>query len=534
MFIDALTLKSAESFAADICIIGAGPAGLAMALELGARSGLKILLIESGSFEADSAVEDLNRGTTVGDKCLALDFIRARRFAGTVTKWRTSDPGSLGTKYLPLNEIDFQTRPWVPHSGWPFDYAHLVPWYKRAVKVCGVGPFDYSTDAWSDAASRPWPLEGTDATSAVYQLGPDTVFMRDARAALEPLENVRCLLNATVTGIDRDRGGEKITGLAVRTLGGATMKVSASSYVLAAGGIENARLLLAWGVGNQHDQVGRYYTDHPETIFTDFVPADRSLFNRSAFYDRRPFRGIDVLGRLALRPEAMEREKLLNMAVILLPCPSQYTWLAIESLRRLNSARHNRSLKPGFYRDLFHAVVGLPAIAGYLRRKRRGQKFMTSGWSRWPDNSREYRTFQPVFYLEQSPDADNRITLGRDRDALGMPRPVLHWRWRDADRRSVARGAEVFDAAFRKAGLGQLRPLATASFIQGTHHPAGTTRMNDDPRLGVVDRNGKVHGAANLFVTGASVFPTSSFANPMLTIIALALRLADHLSQRLV
>jgi choline dehydrogenase-like flavoprotein len=530
MFIDARTLTSGQSFAADICIIGAGPAGLAMALELGGRTGIKILLIDSGGFEHDDAPESLNLGTTNGDPCLSLDFIRARRFAGTATKWHTSEPGSLGTKYLPLDEIDFKNRPWVPNSGWPFDYAHLIPWYQRAVKVCGVGPFDYSTDAWSDAASRPWPLEGTDATSAVYQLGPDTVFMNDARTKIEPLENVRCLLNATVTDLDRDSGGEKITGLTVRTLTGVSLKATASSYVLAAGGVENARLLLAWGIGNQHDQVGRYYTDHPETVFANFVPADGSIFNRSAFYDRRTLRGIDVLGRLVLRPEAMEREKLLNMAVIIHPRPARRMWLAVEAMRRLNAARHTRSIKPGFYRDLFHAIAGLPSIAGYARRKQRGQKFMTRGWSRWPDNPGEYQTFEPVFYLEQSPDPDNRITLGPDRDALGMPRPVLHWRWRDMDRRSVARGGEIFDAAFRKAGIGRLDPLPAPSFIQGTHHPAGTTRMSDDPRLGVVDSNGKVHGMTNLFVTGASVFPTSSFANPMLTIVAMALRLADHLS----
>ncbi len=325
MFIDARTLGPSQSFSADVCIIGAGPAGLAIALDLGGRSGLKVLVIESGSFEDDSATQAMNQGSRRGDPYHDPAAIRARRFAGTATMWHTSDRGSLGTKYLPLDPIDFEKRDWIPHSGWPFNYAHLEPWYEKAVKVCGVGPFQYSTEYWSDEASRPWKLDGTDADSAVYQLGPDVIFMHDARTAVERSKNIRCILNATVVGIDTDApGGQKVTGLKVRTLSGASFSVTAAKYVLATGGIENARLLLAFGIGNQHDQVGRYFNDHPVMTFTEFIPADRSLFNRSAFYDRRPFRGIDVLGRLVLKPAAMEREKLLNMAVLMHPRPASY------------------------------------------------------------------------------------------------------------------------------------------------------------------------------------------------------------------
>ncbi len=507
-----------------------------MALDLGERSGLNVLVIESGGFEVDRDALALNQGSSVGDAYHDPAAIRARRFAGTATMWHTSDRGSLGTKYLPLDPIDFERRDWVPYSGWPFDYSRLAPWYEKAVKVCGVGPFDYSTEYWSDGGNPPWALEQTDADSAVYQLGPDVVFTRDARSAVERLENVRCILNATVVGIDAGAaspgpGGLKVTGLKVRTLSGISLGATASNYVLATGAIENARLLLAFGIGNQHDQVGRYYNDHPVVTFGELIPADRSLFNRSAFYDRRPFRGVDVLGRLVLRRAAMEREKLLNVAVLLHPRPARYRSRPIEAVRRLNAARQSRSIQPGFYRDLLHAAVGIPWIAAYARKRARGQNFMASGWSRWPDNSREYRTFEPVFYPEQAPDPENRITLGTNRDALGIPRAVIHWRWRDADRRSASRAVELLAAAFDKAGIGRLRISPGESFTPGTHHPASTTRMSDDPRLGVVDATGKVHGTANLFVAGASVFPTAGFANPMLTIVALALRLADHLAR---
>ncbi|HEY1922770.1 MAG TPA: GMC family oxidoreductase [Tepidisphaeraceae bacterium] len=532
MFIDARTLGPSQSFSADLCIVGAGPAGLAIAMELGARSGLKIIIVESGAFEDEAATSALNQGSTVGDPYHDPAAIRARRFAGTATMWHTSDRGSLGTKYLPLDPIDFEKRDWIPYSGWPFNYEHLKPWYERAMKVCGVGPYEYSTQYWSDESCRPWNLDGTDADSAVYQLGPDETFLRDARATVEKMENVRCILNATVVAMETESGpgGRKVTGLKIRTLSGISLSVTAPKYVLATGGIENARLLLAFNIGNQNDQVGRYYNDHPVLTFTEFVPKERALFNRSAFYDRRPFRGVDVLGRLVLKREAMEREKLLNIAVLMHPRPGKHQWRPIEAVRRLNIARHTHAIKPGFYGDLFHAIIGAPWIAAYAKKRKRGQNFMASGWSRWPDNSGEYRTFEPVFYPEQAPDPENRITLGEDRDALGMPRPVIHWRWRDLDRRSASKAAELFGAAFHKVGIGELHPLAEEGFTPGTHHPASTTRMSVDPKLGVVDATGKVHDVANLYVAGASIFPTAGFANPMLTIVAIALRLADHLA----
>jgi choline dehydrogenase-like flavoprotein len=382
-------------------------------------------------------------------------------------------------------------------------------------------------------------LGTTEIQSSVYQLGPDLRFTRDAHSEARALDNVQCLLNATVTGIDanpqisRDGGGQKVTRLTARTLAGSSLDLAATVYVLAAGAIENARLLLVNEIGNRYDQVGRCYMDHPAQVFTEFVPADRSLFNRSAFYDRRAFRGTEVLGRLVLSPAALEREKILNVGVYLFPRPSLYRWLPVEAVKQLKVSIRDRSFKPELFGQAFHAAAGLPWIVAYARRRARGQRYATQGWSRWPDNAAEYHAFHPTFNLEQSPDPANRVTLGPGRDALGMPQPILHWRWRDLDRRSAWRAAKIIDSAFRAAGLGRWRPLATSEFGPCNHHSSGTTRMSDDPRHGVVDAIRKVHGMDNLFVTGASVFPTSGYQNPMLTIIAISLRLADHLTRTL-
>ncbi|HEX4053928.1 MAG TPA: GMC family oxidoreductase [Tepidisphaeraceae bacterium] len=537
MFIDARTLDEGQSFSADICIVGAGPAGLTLALDLSARSGMRILLVESGSFEADSAVEALSQGTSVGDPYVDIATMRARRFAGAAAIWHTALPGSTGAKYVPLDPIDFEKRSWIPHSGWPLDYAQLVPWYEKAMKFCGVGPFQFSAQDWSSPDAQPWPLENTDVQSAAYQLSPDLFFTRDARATLAAAENVQCLLNATVVAVgasppgSQDLAGHAITGLKARTLSGRSLDLRATLYVLAAGSIENARLLLAWGIGNQQDQVGRYYMDHPSQAVIDIVPADRSLFDRSAFYDRRKVRGSDIFGRLVLTRAAMEREKLLNLALMVFPRPAPYRWRAVDAVWSLKRVIRNRTFTLQSLRYLFRAAIGAPWIVDYVRRRRRGEHFISQGWSQWRDNAHSYRIFTPTFNLEQAPDPDNRITLGPTRDALGIPQPIIHWKWRDLDRRSVTRAVEIFDAAFRQAGLGHCVPSATPGFLAGNHHPAGTTRMSDDPRNGVVDAAGKVHGLSNLFVNGPSVFPTCGYANPTLTNVALSLRLADHLAQ---
>jgi choline dehydrogenase-like flavoprotein len=531
MLIDARTLSQGQTFSADICIIGAGPAGLALALDLGKKSGLRILLVESGGSEPDKNIEALNQGTTSGDPYMELASMRARRLGGTASIWLTALPGSTGAKYVPLDPIDFENRPWVPHSGWPFDYAHLAPWYEKAMKFCGVGPFDFSPQAWCEPNAQPWPLESTDIENGVYQLSPDVFYTRDARVSIDASQNIQCVFNATAVEVGLD--GKSINRVTARTLTGISINLKASLYILSAGAIENARLLLAWGIGNENDQVGRYYMDHPSQVAAEILPGDGSIFNRSAFYDRRTVRGADIYGKLLLKPETMRREKLLNLSAMIFPRPALYRCRPMEAVRTLRNSVRKRTLSAQSPLLLMRAIVGLPWIIDYARRRRRGENYMARGWSRWHDNSRTYEVFTPHFNLEQAPDPENRLTLSDKRDALGMPQAHVHWKWRDIDRQSIARALEIFDGALQKAGIGRLIPAATPGFAAANHHPAGTTRMSIDPRTGVVDPNARVHSMQNLFVAGPGLFPTCGYANPTLTNIALSLRLADHLAKRL-
>jgi choline dehydrogenase-like flavoprotein len=138
---------------------------------------------------------------------------------------------------------------------------------------------------------------------------------------------------------------------------------------------------------------------------------------------------------------------------------------------------------------------------------------------------------------EQAPNPDSRVVLSRERDALDCPRVALCWRTSPLDKRTAHRAREIFGEELWRAGAGRLQSSLEGegkpwpARLRGARHHMGTTRMHSDPRRGVVDANCRVHGIANLYVAGSSVFPTSGAANPTLTIVALALRLAGHVNQ---
>jgi choline dehydrogenase-like flavoprotein len=239
--------------------------------------------------------------------------------------------------------------------------------------------------------------------------------------------------------------------------------------------------------------------EHPRDLSCLLIPADPRLVERCGLYDMHRGVGGVVMGRLTFTDEARRRQQLAAMSITLQPLPSAPRWPAAERLRA-------RLLGP-----------------------RAGVR---TGWSR-ERGDRRSRAVELLVNLEQAPDPDNRITLADARDRFGLPRPALQWRWRAFDQQQLARIHAVVAAEVERHGLGRIEVTAGAPPDPNAHHHMGTTRMHRDPRQGVVDEHGRVHGVANLFVAGSSVFPTSGFANPTLTVVALTLRLAEHLDKRL-
>lgn len=493
MEVDTRTLDS-SGLDADVCIVGAGPAGLTVARALAMRD-LRIVLLESGGRNRDPDAQALCDGTTTGDAYAGPGVTRHRQAGGTALMWNTWLGAEMGAKYVPLDAIDFEAREWLPLSGWPFDKASLDPYYERAQSLCGLGPYIYRGVDWASPDRPLLALPSGPLTTDVYQFGPARLFTEVYLQELRRARNVLLCLHATAVDLETDAAGRSVTQVRAARVTGRPLRVRANLFVLAAGGIENARLLLLSngirhdGLGNESKMVGRCFMEHPRDASCRLIPADPRSLDRCGLYAFHQAAAGSVMGRLAFTEEARRHERLPAMSVTLQPRPQEFRWRVAESLRT--------------------------RLLGARRRHTR------------------FDAFELLINLEQAPDRDNRVTLGTDRDRYNLPKAVIHWRWRELDQRNLARIRAIIVSELQRSGIGRVIIDANALPDPNAHHHMGTTRMHRDPRRGVVTEDTRVHGLSNLFVAGSSVFPTSGFANPTLTIVALALRLAEHLKGQL-
>jgi len=537
MEIDARGVRDDSELDADVCIVGTGPAGLTIARAL-ARPDLRILVLESGGRRPDPAAQALSAGTATDPTYVDPGLTRRRQAGGTAQDWNTAVGSEIGAKYLPLDPIDFEARAWVPGSGWPFDRAALDPYYARAHAVCDLGPTSYRPADWTDPGRSPLALGGGCIVTAIYRYGLARTFtdlhLNDACRA----EHIVVCLHGTAVEVATGPDHRTVTHVRVRCLSGTGFRVRARLFVLAAGGIENARLLLtstgacARGLGNEHDLVGRYFMDHPRDYSCALVPADRALFDQAGFYDAHTIPGGFVMGRLALSADCLREERLLNVSATLRPRPPGHRSAGMKALRALRSTSLRRPLQ--VLGRAGRLMIGLGDVVGYgYRRYVLGHEALDVDWAVLPDKPRRFETFELLLNLEQAPDPDNRVTLGAGRDALGQPRAHVVWRWRERDQRSLDQVRRILARDLERAGVGRIVLIPGATLDPNAHHHLGATRMHRDAHQGVVDENCRVHATSNLFVAGSSVFPTGGCANPTLTIVALALRLADHLGRAL-
>lgn len=545
MIIDGRTLPDGHQLQADLCIVGSGPAGLTVAHEL-RNSGLSICLVESGPPQPEERYERLNDAEAVDSDLEPAIDTRARAFGGSSHRWSLFS-GGFGprVRMLPFSPIDFEGRDWVPDSGWPFSADDLEPFQHRARAIAGL-PAHVASPELAATAERPLlPLDPTEVRTAMEWFAEPRRFSEELPGDLGRHSAVTVVTHSTAVSVASNDDGASVSGVDLRTLTGQRLSVAARRVVVATGGIENARLLLASrdghpdGLGNEHDVVGRYYMDHLKLVVGDFVPVDPALFDRMGFYDIHRVDDALLTGKLQLSDAAQRNSELLNAAVRFEPRPSEATLGATHAGHRLLSdLRHGRPRARSFL-DPLRELRGFPALGrlGFelAVRQRQALPSVTHGWSRVARPSRHYTRFQLELQLELAPDRTNRVTLSEQRDALGQPRAAIRWRKGELERRTIRGTIERLEAEFARAGLGAVTLRAEDDFDvvtpPGDNHPTGTTRIHRDPRLGVVDEDCRVHGVQNLYVTGSSVFPTSGYANPTLTIIAMAARLADHLSQ---
>jgi choline dehydrogenase-like flavoprotein len=529
MFHDARQLQAGTEIQADVCVGGAGAAGIAIARELiGQRQ--RVALLTSGGLEFARGPQKLYAGEHIGRPGFTPYRSRVRMYGGSTTRWTGHG--------RPLERLDFERRDWVPHSGWPFSRDQLEPYYRRAQEVCRLGPYDYELSAWSAHGRQPLPVEPHTLDLRIYQFGHPTDFGKIYKGELEAARNVDVWLHADVLEIEVDADARRVSGLRVATSPAHEARFVAARYVLACGGLENPRLLLASnrvaaaGLGNRNDLVGRFYTDHAFLFHGWFEPSrpdlDRTL-NVIEDYEKVGSKQ-PAHAAIALPERTIRAEGLNDCAVYFVRRPNYkiqptYFTQGVKSFIQLIDVLSGQDrADASIIRQLRDAAFGLPAVGSTVARQ-----------------LIEMVRPRPLLALrtaiETTPNPESRVTLGEKRDALGVPRVRVDWRINASDQRGLHRLYEVLRPELARLGLGQLveDPALDAegwpvSMSSGMHH-MGTTRMHDDPRQGVVDANCRVHDLANLYVAGSSVFPTGGVANPTLTIVALAIRLAGHLKQ---
>jgi len=543
MVIDTRTLPDQKTLETDLCIVGAGVAGLTLAREFGGTS-TQVVVVESGGRCPTAEVQALAEGDVTGQPYFALGDACKRAVGGTSWAWNIDRPDDkTGVRLRSLDAIDFEERAGVPYSGWPIKKTDLDPYYARAHELFGLGAYTYAALHWGRPnQTPPIPLSGTDVETTIYQIGDASRFSDTYGTEVAAASNITLLTHATVTELVTNENATRVSGAEVRTLTGRSVRVKASTFVVAAGGIQTPRLLLLssrhrpQGLGNDHDLVGRFFMEHLHTSTGYpsggwFIPSDPYQCREYALYRMHKTNGTVILGYLALSDRAMYREELPNYCTELRPELEghwrQHTSAGYKALRRLVlGAKRSQPVE----HSLRAAATAVPDIARITFHKVRKRLQERAGCQ---PIARSYKLFQMT---EQVPNPESRVLLGTEKDPLGQPRARLHWQLRAEDTRNIQRSQQVLDRALRRAGAGRVHVASLDAIeresVRGGYHHMGTTRMGSTPRKGVVDGNCKIYGVENAYIAGSSVFTTAGCANPTLTIVALSLRLADHIKRQ--
>ena len=508
MHTDARKLSNNTVIEGDICIIGAGPSGISIALEL-ANTPYKVILLEGGGFDYDDKIQDLYAGKTTGQKYFPLKSARLHYFGGTSNHW-----AGFCSNFDP---IDFEKRDWVPHSGWPIKKEDLDPYYARAHNYLELGPYEYSAAYYEkqDPSMKPLLTDDSVVWNKVWHFSPPTRFGTKYRANIVNSKNIHLYTYANVVDITANENVSAINQVTIKNLQGKTHTVKAKHFVLCCCTIQNARILLASnkqapkGLGNDNDNVGRYFMEHLEIKSAElYLPkVDPMKFYGFSF-------GVSKTRcELAISKKAQEENKILN---------------GTASLTPLDVAR-----------------VIKPTIETWNNEdpRKSADNFMgslTNAFNTVPQSEAGTNAYELFTRIEQAPNPDSRVTLDSEKDALGMPRATLHWELTPLEKRSIRKIYELIGQQVGKAGAGRVRLMeylqdpndnSWPTFTGGGWHHMGTTRMSDNPKNGVVDPNCTVHGISNLHIGGASCYVTAAAPNPTLTLVALSLRLSDHLKQ---
>jgi choline dehydrogenase-like flavoprotein len=517
------TVEAAVLEGADLCIVGTGAAGIALAREFFGTDH-KVLLLEAGGLRFEKESQDLYRSEVVGLPHNGVHNGRARTYGGTTTLW--------AGQALPLSPFDFEKRGWVPHSGWPISFDEVSKFYRRAEEVMKLPGVGYDRERGPSGVGQPPPYDERVLHAELSQFSNNQDFGVSYASELRQSQNVFVVTHANVTRICLDPSGSRVDALEVRSLTGRSHKVRSRQYVICCGAIETARLLLASddvcsaGVGNERGLVGRYFQEHLHCIPIPIVPLDRKDFARR--FNAFRTGGIKRVPKIAASVDFQRKHHTLNVGAEVVYPPDENSPIEAAKLL-LNIARLRERLS--------RAPLAVSRIA------RSPGDLVGAAWryavTRQPAQDTSGAPFLGVCG-EQAPNPESRIMLSEQRDVLGMRRSAVDWRLTDLEKHSICAFSNAVAVEFERLGLGSIEfsesnwPQDPQQFDQVLHdsnHHIGTARMSASPDEGVTNSDCRVHGIRNLFVASSAVFPTGGYSNPTLTIIAMAIRLAEHLKR---
>ena len=508
---------------ADVCILGAGAAGITLAVEL-VRQGQRVLLLESGGSYAEKSQEALNEIERSGQSIKAPHAGRFRVLGGTTTRW--------GGQISEFDAVDFQQRDWVPGSGWPIEKSALQSYYQRALECEGLLPVLLDDKEVWQRAGMDEPILGEALEAYFTRWCPEPNFARLHRAALDA-PNLCVVLHATACALLLNADTQSIRGVRCRNLQGREQIFTARRYVLCMGMMETINLLLqpledgATAPWQKNPWLGRGVQSHIDYNAAKVIPMGWKKIERvfpNLYLDGRKYHP-----KLHATPQWQREEQTLNIAGAI----SFISLGDVETdMRQLKTTARNLLRRDW---QAFDLRATLPALRRLPMLARLAYHFYVSHRAYWPRNAQYWLRV----HCEQEPQGASRITLTAERNALGLYRSHLDWRISLLEWKTIQRFAAQAQQDLQRSGLARLELQPELSEEDGyrsvtfddSYHWMSGTRMAVDARDGVVDTNLQLHGVRNAYVCSHSVFPGSGYANPVHTLLALALRLADHLTE---
>lgn len=547
MHIDGRSLNKDSVETCDVCIVGSGPAGYAVARSL-EGSGLKVIILESGGPNSVTGPHNLSMLGS-DSSAFASDFHPSRRqIGGNASAWYIQAGG--GRRWLrlaTLTRADFDGVAAGDAGVWPLAFDEYQRWLSRAFEVFGLVPPKAGATPPEDAGST-LNIAGED--TRLFRFGDADQLLENMRSLYDQSPDIRLISNAYATEITPDESGREIRAVVFASEPGRAHRVEARFFVLAGGGLAIPQLMLASrsvvpeGIGNQNDTVGRWLMDHPLIAGGDIYPSDPELFRSASVYDLHYNDGGPYMGFLA-PSDAFQREtRQISMGSMLFAREAGWKVHAeTERQKRgvggaLNIFAALRARRLPRISDIFDTLLGIDGVVRKVLERYDSNappSLTRGGWSK--ATASRFERFEVLQMVEQRPQRENRVTLSDDVDPFGVPKAKLDWHWTDEDALAVTNAQKDFAARLAASGLGRYeirskdgKPIV---YSASARHFMGSTRMSADPKQGVVDSDCRVHGLANLFIASSSLFPTGGYANPTLSIVAFGLRLGEHLCQLL-